>query len=471
MMTATAVLLASLALVTQDQSALRAAPRDAGPLQAVLWQGDVLEVRGARLDYLQVYDHRRERAGYIRASQVRLTDASAAEAAELLAVVRFLRDTPGAEALGIAYAAAYLKAVPAGALTAEPFDAMGSLAERLARRASAKQGKANDATLAAHLEVAAGYGVRLVSLAPVIGPMQICYDGEAFRRVLTMNSATQEQRARAALALSRPDCADPALSLSQREAQQRDQAALLDRIELATLTEPLKNRVRSRRAGLSAALAFGQARRGEAALTAGQQALRELAAVNKAELSDEDKAEYNDAAMRVAASRWAAEPVVADAASLSIRTEPGEPGQTCALLMAAKASAPLARRCSYGVIWPASARVNAAGSAVALAVQPLGTWRELWVFKRGSEGWRVEVLPPAAADPLLGYIEFAGWTPDGERLLVAREARSDGRWQRSFEVLALTTLNTEKQASSPQLLSAFQRWQSADWRSQTVSLR
>ena len=32
------------------------------------------------MDYLQVYDHRRERAGYIKASQVRLvrTDADAA---------------------------------------------------------------------------------------------------------------------------------------------------------------------------------------------------------------------------------------------------------------------------------------------------------------------------------------------------------------------------------------------------------
>jgi len=36
-----------------------------------LYQGDTLEVRGARMDYLQVYDHRRERAGYIRAGQVR----------------------------------------------------------------------------------------------------------------------------------------------------------------------------------------------------------------------------------------------------------------------------------------------------------------------------------------------------------------------------------------------------------------
>ena len=105
----------ALAIVTQDQTALRAAPRESAPQQPLLWQGELLEVRGERLDYLQVYDHRRERGGFVRASQVRALRCGEAEAPELLAVVRFLRDTPGAEALGIAYAAAYLQAAPAEA--------------------------------------------------------------------------------------------------------------------------------------------------------------------------------------------------------------------------------------------------------------------------------------------------------------------------------------------------------------------
>ena len=62
-----------IALVTQDQVALRAMPNDAAPTQAQLFAGDSLEVRGARLDYLQVWDHRRERGGYVRASQGELT--------------------------------------------------------------------------------------------------------------------------------------------------------------------------------------------------------------------------------------------------------------------------------------------------------------------------------------------------------------------------------------------------------------
>jgi hypothetical protein len=99
MAAATAAVLATLAIVTQNQASLRAAPKDSAAQQAVLWQGDALEIRGQKLDYLQVYDHRRERAGYIKATQVRTTSLTAAEAPELLSVVRFVRDTPGAEAL------------------------------------------------------------------------------------------------------------------------------------------------------------------------------------------------------------------------------------------------------------------------------------------------------------------------------------------------------------------------------------
>ena len=97
---------AVLAIVAQNPVSLRAAPRDSAPQQAVLWAGDTLEVRGARADYVQVYDHRRERAGYVRASQVRELGLAEADASGLLAIVRFLRDTPGSEALGIGYGAA-----------------------------------------------------------------------------------------------------------------------------------------------------------------------------------------------------------------------------------------------------------------------------------------------------------------------------------------------------------------------------
>ena len=127
-----AAAIASMAIVTQDQASLRAAQKDSAQQQAVLWQGDSLEIRGEKMDYLQVYDHRRERAGYIRASQVRKVSLAPADSGELLSVVRFLKDTPGAEAMGIAYTAAFLKAAPANAIGPEAFDALGGMAERLA---------------------------------------------------------------------------------------------------------------------------------------------------------------------------------------------------------------------------------------------------------------------------------------------------------------------------------------------------
>jgi hypothetical protein len=82
----------------------------------------------------------------------------------------------------------------------------------------------------------------------------------------------------------------------------------------------------------------------------------------------------------------------------------------------------------------------------------------------------VRVLPPAATAPHIGYAEFAGWAP-ADRMLVAREARGDGRYRRSFEVVRLDTLATVSHGTEPSGLREFQRWQDASWKSGTVSLR
>src|SRR6185437_10210821 len=128
-------------------------------------------------EYLQVYDYRRERGGYVRASQVRRLALTPQEAPELLAVLRFLVALPGSEPLGIAYAAAYVEAAPAEALNGpagmEVLDAFGTLAERLAR------GSRRD------LDMVTGYGVRFVTVERN-GRLRLCYDGAAFRRLLAM---------------------------------------------------------------------------------------------------------------------------------------------------------------------------------------------------------------------------------------------------------------------------------------------
>ncbi|UUZ56228.1 hypothetical protein LP419_13820 [Massilia sp. H-1] len=95
--------------MTQDNAQLRAAARDSAQQQALLWQGDSLEIRGEKGDYLQVYDHRREREATSAPARCGACRWRQADAGELLSVVRFLKDSSGAEALGIAYAAAYLE--------------------------------------------------------------------------------------------------------------------------------------------------------------------------------------------------------------------------------------------------------------------------------------------------------------------------------------------------------------------------
>lgn len=475
-----------IAIVTQDHAALRAAPRDSGKPHAVLALGEAVEVRGERLDYLQVWDYRRERGGFVRSSQLRRLALTPEEAPELLAIVRFLRGTPGAEALGIGFAAAYLRAAPAEVLNGEDgiqaLDALGTFAERLAQRASsgAPQGKAALADLSAHLDVAARYGLAFTTHERN-GRVQICYDGDAFRRVLAMRSAP-EQRARAALALTRLDCGSGDLRPLERRRVDEWKAEVLDRVSAGELPGYLRNRVLMRRAAIWASLAYQRARMegnpGEPASAAARRALDSLAGVDRNELTDEDGRSYALAAMRVNASRWASTPPPAtpekkDTVRPHVIATAGEPGETCILLVDAKhdAARPLARRCTYGLVWTASATLNREGTALALAVQPMDAWRELWIFRKSGAEWTVRALPPAPAAPGVGYAEFAGWLPGGAQMLVAREAVAEGKSLRNFELLRLDTLSPVRQAGDPSVLAAFQRWQDPAWKRQTLSLR
>lgn len=460
-----------LAIVTGDGTALRAQARHSAATQAVLWQGENLEVRGRALDYLQVYDHRIERAGFVRADRVRIVPMRPDDAPQLLAVVRFLRDMPGDEALGIAYTAAYLKAAPGNTIDAEPFDALGVMAGRLARRASTNHDKSLAQALSGQLEVVAGYGVAIHSIARADGE-RLCYDGDAFRRVMALD-ATAMQKATAALALTAPDCVDPALPPVQRTALDSWRAGLLDRVPRAGLPRYVQNRLHMREASVWSAIAFERTRSGQPAQQAASRSIDELAAVDTRALVDSDRAAYNDAAIRVGASRWAAQPLLAAAAGLHIATVAGRPGETCIQLLDRRhgAKAPLVQRCTYGTVWASSARANSGGTALTLAVQPMTSWRELWLFHVVGKQWVIDVLPPADDDPGLGYIEFAGWVPGDRLMLVAREARVNGRFVHRFEILDMASLATTRGADKPSSLSWFYRYQDAIWRSQTVSLR
>jgi hypothetical protein len=475
-----------VALVVQDQTPLRASAHDAAPRQTTLSSGDWLEVRGERQGYLQVYDHRRERPGYVRPNAVRTYPVEEAVAPKLGTLVEFFKDAPGQESLGIGVAALFLRAAPPKAIGPEVFDAIGTMADRLARRASARIVKAGDAALAAQLEVAESYGVHFVRFEKD-GQTQVCYDGEAFRHVLALGGA-DDARVRAALGVTDPRCLDPALGPTAAFALTRWQAGTLEGVDPSAVAADVpaheRARLRLRRASVQATLAYFAARTGdlEIAKRASEAAKHELLLADRASLADEDALSYDEAALRVAAVRWAREPAAPPSGGLTVEVAAALPGQTC-LRVAKRATPPAApfEHCTYAVVWPSSIRIAPNDGAISVVVSPLSGWSELLVIHRSSGGWVADTMTPATIDPELGYVESAGFSPDGTHLLVVREARASGPlgspntlapWvERRFQVVTTTDLRVEKQATTLAGVPTFRRWQSADWQRGTVALR
>ncbi|GHT87012.1 hypothetical protein AGMMS49960_13790 [Betaproteobacteria bacterium] len=482
-------LLLSIAIVTQDQIPLRAAPNERAARHATLSMGDNLEVRGVKGDYLQVYDHRRERAGYVRITQTGQYELTPEEAPGLKVVADFLTHQPGFEAMGIGHAAAFLKAAPAEAIDAHVFEDIGKMADRLAWRASKLSGGSSAAsaqaakTVAEHLEVVKQYGVEVYSVEHN-EKMTLCYDGEAWRRVMAL-PATSAQKAHAALSLTRHECVKSTLSPSERLETDVWRAEVLDRALEASARDKdapaqLKNRLKIRAAGVWASIAHQLRRKSgadAAVVQAGQSAETFLAAVSRNELVDGDVQAWNEAAIRVGASRWAAQvqalPLPAQGRP-GIRLVGGEPGQTCVQVIEGEArhdKAAAFERCTYGQVWTSSLSVSPDGKMMTLAVQPLSDWREMWVFRLGSNGWEIDAIPPALDQPELGYVEFAGWVPGNKQFLVARETVSDNEAKTSFELWDRQTLKVEKHADKPGNLTAFYRWQDPAWKGGTVAVR
>jgi hypothetical protein len=461
-------LAATLAIVVQDHAALRAAPSSSATEFTRLWQGDVVEVRGERAGYLKVYDYHRERGGYLRGDAARPIEFSETAAPELLAVLRFLRQSPGSEALGISYGAAYLKAVPLRAITAEPFDAIAQMAERLADQASGSTDHLAD--FASHLEVVEQFGVHMRNFERN-GRMRICYDGELYHRVLTLRAAQPEERAHAVLGLTRADCIDPDLGPVPRASVDAERSQLLAQVQDGELTAMTRSRLHARRAAVWASLAYAHERRLEPAGAAAESARAELLAVHPDDLGEDRRAEYLDAVLRVSAIRWAAILPAPQPGPLTLSAAPGDPGQTCVSLEDAhRPHAAIIRRCTYGMVRMASIQVIPQGPALVLAVQPLESWRELWVFHAKGGSWTIDVLSPGLDNPEEGYVDFAGYAPGTRRLLIAREVKDRGRFRRSFEELRLDDLALVRQASSPELLRDFGRWQDVAWRRNTLAL-
>ncbi len=462
---------ASLAIVTTDNSALRAAPKESAQQHVLLSQGDMLEIRGVALDYLRVYDYRRERAGFVKASLVRQTRGTSDEAQETLATLRHLRDTQGSDALGIALFATYAKVAPSSALDAEAFDMLGTFGERIAQRVN-RANKSDQVLAMRQLDTAAFYGVKMKSFE-VNGRVHYCYDGEAFRRVLALASrdaAGSLLRAHAALAITNPACIDPNEHPATRRQLETWRAEIMEQVDASKLPDYLQSRVALRRASAWSSVAFHAARNNKDYASAAQRAMSEFILLDKERIAEEDGAAYDETAVRIGAMRWMIEPAAKANLKLAIQTRAGEPGQTCVQIVSPDKRV-LFERCTYGVVHLNSASINANGTAVALAVQTLDAWRELWVFQKDKDVWRVDVLPPSANTRGVGYVEFAGWVPGGKQLLAAREFRVDGGFRKSFELLRLDTLTVEKRADTPNAINAFYRWQESAWKQKTIALR
>ncbi len=456
------------AIVSGDHVALRASPERTAAQQAVLWKGDWLEVRGEKKGWLKVYDHRHERPGWISEHNARVIELEEKSAPSLRSVVEFLRDQPGSESLGIAYAAMYLKVAPRAGIDASMLVSIGTMADRLARRASTSA----DGAASQQLEVAQSWGIAFASIEEGDGA-RVCYDGDAFRQALAL-APSPDDAATAVLALTDPACTKPTLAATERQAIDEARVALLEKVDPTRVAGPVGDALRVRRAQIDAQLAWAIARRGDPAAAAkiADAAVSAFARVDKAELADEDVDDYAAAALEVAASSWAASPAAPPAAknAPALVVSAGEPGQTCLSIVPAKGAAS-PKQCTHGQVWPTSFRM--VGTSVAsLAVEPLPGWLELWLFRRGADGgWMVDILAPTTDGPDLGYVELAGWSPDHTRAIIVREARTDGTVHRTYQVVVVDTLAVEKQSSTLAGLGRAKSWASAEWRGRTLALR
>lgn len=479
-----------MGLVMQKTVSLKSAPKDSARELAVLWQGEWVEVRDKRINYLEVYDHKRERAGYVKVSHLRESKFHQTETGEFLTLVRYLRDSRGSNSLGISLASAYLKAASAAQMqsaeAAEVLAAIGIFADRIASLASSNQhlSKSQSNFLTQQLEVASQYGVKFNQL-DVNGNMRLCYDGEVYRQVLAL-PADDETKAKAALSLTEGTCIHPDLSPVERAQIDVWRADILKNVDSEHLPEFLKNRVEMRKASILSALSYASTRFADnkhawdlSGITESSNALmlkamQAFAHVEKSQLPDADWPTYNNTAMLVNANRWA---LKAPAKSkqfgeLKLEMHDGKAGETCVILRAKKHKAPLAKRCTYSVVWPQSATINRKQNAIALAVQPMPGWRELWVFKKQKSGWKLDIVPPNLHEAHLGYAEFAGWSPNGKQILLAKESRTPkGNYHRRYEVVNLASLSVKRQARDASILGAFQRWQDPVWLADSLSIR
>ncbi len=426
-MTAAVVLL--VALVAEDPAVLRNAPRDNAPAQATLWRGDWLEVRGESAGFLKVYDHRHERPGYVRPSQVRIyrVDESDGARAGLGRAVPARRPglrvagdrLRGAGAAGRAGRGRHQRAARLDRQHGRPVwrggPPRGGPTRRTRRWPRTSTSRES-------------YGVkfRVVEPETLGGRARVCYDGEAWAAVLALaGRGAGRAGARGALPGSVDPCRDPAAAAGRGAAVERSPTARarVDRLRGGERASPPRSaggsgfatprrwpggrstrRGRPTRRGRCARRGGGRARaralRSRGAGARGSRSLRrDRGPRGGLALGDRDAAQGSARERRSSPSR---------------RVRRARPASALNGGAGDKAPLALGERCTYGVVWPSALRWAPSGDVATLAVQPLPAWTELWVLRRAADGsWSLRHAHAATTDPDVGYVESAGFSPDG----------------------------------------------------------
>ena len=217
--------------------------------------------RRKRAVALSCNHHRRERPGHARASVVHVWRPDESSGPALAAVVTFLRDMPGMEALGISHAVLYRKLVPQEHWDPSVIYAQGVMTVRLARRTMAKVPalSAEQQSLAQDLETVTTLGIRMVprdALDTTQGAL--CDDGEALRTRLTLEGDPVEE-GMAAWLLTDDRCVPESVSPARLFEYQRWRADVLSTVPSAGLPPWMIARISSRLAEAHASIA-GSAR-------------------------------------------------------------------------------------------------------------------------------------------------------------------------------------------------------------------
>ncbi len=264
----------------------------------------------------------------------------------------------------------------------------------------------------------------------------------------------------------------------------------MKKVDPARAVPYLGNRLRLRVSQVASVLAFDRSRRGkhQEAAQLSKQALASFLRVDKTHLTRRDERPYDRAAILATTSRWAREPATSrgkKSPNKSRRRGPWlhltrrDTGETCVTLTTGrpknknkdKAQPQGVQRCTYGLVRQASIRRSRRGRQLAVAVQHLPGWQELWIFHKLEKKWTVTPLVPAITEPHLGYVELAGWTPGDRELLVVREAMVQGKLRRRFQAIRTKNLSVRLDARSLTLFKTFKRWRSPEWKGATLALR